>query len=137
MIEYTRNVVATTKSAVKMEQTLSAASGYFCLEHVPFPIKLHLMLSEIDRTSIHSDIVSWRPHGKLFVVHDRQRFIKEVLPWYVVQVLPRLKLLHSQLATCRVLDCCIASQLELQHYLLCVFSAATEHVRLQEDVEGA
>ncbi|CAB9499087.1 shock factor protein 4 [Seminavis robusta] len=50
------------------------------LQLASFPVKLHAMLSSIDLTGSHVDIVTWRPHGRLFVVKDRNRFINEVIP---------------------------------------------------------
>jgi HSF-type DNA-binding len=65
----------------------ATSTGSSPLQHLTFPVKLHAMLSEIEQTGVHSHILTWRPHGRLFVVKDRQRLIKEVLPWYVQQVL--------------------------------------------------
>jgi hypothetical protein len=61
------------------------------LQHATFPVKLHAMLTEIEQTGLHSHIVTWRPHGRLFVVNDRQRLIQEVLPWYVQAALSMLQ----------------------------------------------
>jgi hypothetical protein len=47
----------------------------------PFPEKLHLMLSTVNR----DDIVSWQPHGRCFVVHNAKAFVNEVMPTYFRQ----------------------------------------------------
>ena len=47
----------------------------------PFPEKLHLMLSSVDR----DDIVSWQPHGRCFVVHNAKAFVTLVMPKYFRQ----------------------------------------------------
>lgn len=46
---------------------------------VPFPYRLHEMLSNVD-TKFDSSIVSWLPSGKLFKVHDPSRFVESVIP---------------------------------------------------------
>lgn len=46
-----------------------------------FPAKLYGMLAECtDSTSGLSEVVSWQPHGRAFMVHDRDRFMSEVVP---------------------------------------------------------
>jgi hypothetical protein len=44
-----------------------------------FPDKLHLMLETVEREGL-TDIVSFLPHGRAFRVHDRDRFVSEILP---------------------------------------------------------
>ena len=46
---------------------------------VPFPYRLHEMLSDVDAKHDCS-IVSWLPDGKHFKVHDPLRFVQEVIP---------------------------------------------------------
>jgi HSF-type DNA-binding len=46
-----------------------------------FPCRLHYCLNEMERDGL-SHIVSWQPHGRCFVVHDKDRFMKEVLGRY-------------------------------------------------------
>lgn len=61
-----------------------------------FPVKLHRMLSIIDSASgsastesredvpggMETDpsVVSWQPHGRCFLVHDKEAFVKRYLP---------------------------------------------------------
>ena len=52
---------------------------------VPFPEKLHYMLSQVDGEGV-SHIVSWQPHGRCFIVHKPQEFVQEVMPRYVTVV---------------------------------------------------
>jgi HSF-type DNA-binding len=47
-----------------------------------FPVKLHFMLSELDADGL-SHVISWQPHGRCFVVHKQDDFVKTVLPMYV------------------------------------------------------
>jgi len=47
---------------------------------VTFPIKLHRMLSECDKEE-YSSIISWCQHGRAFLVHSVEKFMK-VLPKY-------------------------------------------------------
>jgi len=46
---------------------------------VPFPYRLHEMLSNVDE-KFDSSIVSWLPDGKHFKVHDPRRFVECVIP---------------------------------------------------------
>lgn len=47
----------------------------------PFPSMLHTLLERAERDH-YSHIVSWKPHGRAFQVHDKDRFVKEILPMY-------------------------------------------------------
>jgi HSF-type DNA-binding len=44
-----------------------------------FPVKLHYMLTELKEDGL-SHIVSWQPHGRCFLVHDRKEFAERILP---------------------------------------------------------
>jgi hypothetical protein len=44
-----------------------------------FPVKLHYMLSELERDGL-GHIVSWQIHGRSFIVHDLDKFVAYVLP---------------------------------------------------------
>lgn len=53
---------------------------------VPFPLKLQNMLDHIDLAESHlSDIVSWQPHGRCFLVHKPKEFADSVLPRFFQQ----------------------------------------------------
>jgi HSF-type DNA-binding len=47
-----------------------------------FPVKLYFMLNELESDGL-SHIVSWQPHGRCFVVHKQEDFVKTILPMYV------------------------------------------------------
>lgn len=49
-----------------------------------FAVKLYHMLSEAEATG-KTHIVSWQPHGRCFLVHDRKAFVEQVLPSYFLQ----------------------------------------------------
>ena len=49
-----------------------------------FPRLLHSMLDRSEEDG-YSDIVSWLPHGKSFVIRDREEFVRRVLPKYFKQ----------------------------------------------------
>eukprot|EP00543_Licmophora_paradoxa_P000300 CAMPEP_0202455862 /NCGR_PEP_ID=MMETSP1360-20130828/13286_1 /ASSEMBLY_ACC=CAM_ASM_000848 /TAXON_ID=515479 /ORGANISM="Licmophora paradoxa, Strain CCMP2313" /LENGTH=332 /DNA_ID=CAMNT_0049075545 /DNA_START=44 /DNA_END=1042 /DNA_ORIENTATION=- len=51
---------------------------------VPFPEKLHLMLSKADENGF-SHIVSWQPHGRCFLVHKPKLFVEKIMPEYFRQ----------------------------------------------------
>ncbi|CAB9496758.1 shock factor protein [Seminavis robusta] len=45
---------------------------------VSFPARLHYMLNELEKDGL-SHIVSWQPHGRCFLVHDKKKFVDLVL----------------------------------------------------------
>ena len=45
----------------------------------PFPIRLHWMLQQVEEHGTHH-VVRWAPHGRAFVVHQRDTFVKDFLP---------------------------------------------------------
>ena len=49
---------------------------------VPFPEKLHYMLSCMDEEET-DDIVNWQPHGRCFTVHKPKEFVEDIMPRYV------------------------------------------------------
>lgn len=44
-----------------------------------FPVKLHYMLSELEKDGLH-EIISWQPHGRCFVVHKQKELVDKILP---------------------------------------------------------
>ena len=58
---------------------------------IPFPKKLHDLLTH----NLHSDIISWASHGRCFVVHKPNEFVKKVMPKYFSQ--SKLTSFHRQL----------------------------------------
>jgi hypothetical protein len=50
----------------------------------PFPKVLHRMLDQAEVDGF-SEIVSWQPHGRAFLVHDQARFVAEVMPRFFRQ----------------------------------------------------
>lgn len=53
---------------------------------VPFPMKLHNMLDHIAQYEpVLSEVVSWQPHGRCFLVKKIKEFAKEVLPRFFDQ----------------------------------------------------
>jgi hypothetical protein len=46
-----------------------------------FPAVLHSMLDEVEEKG-YSHIVSWQPHGRCFVVHNRKEFVQFIMPAY-------------------------------------------------------
>ena len=49
--------------------------------NVCFPIKLYDMLYGVEKEGL-SDIVSFQPHGRCFVIHKQKEFVKRILPNY-------------------------------------------------------
>lgn len=52
--------------------------------NVPFPMKLHIMLSRVE-TEGYTDIVGWQPHGRCFVIHKPREFVDKIMPEYFRQ----------------------------------------------------
>jgi hypothetical protein len=50
----------------------------------PFPMVLHNMLNRA-KSDKFEHIVSWQPHGRCFLVHDQERFVKDVMPMFFRQ----------------------------------------------------
>ena len=48
---------------------------------IPFPVKLHQLL---DR-GVHSNIISWAPHGRSFILHQQKEFVETVMSIYFRQ----------------------------------------------------
>ncbi|GKY94906.1 hypothetical protein MPSEU_000455500 [Mayamaea pseudoterrestris] len=47
-----------------------------------FPVKLHILLSELEKDG-RSDIIGWSPHGRAFHVHKQDKFVSEIIPkWF-------------------------------------------------------
>mmetsp|Transcript_383 Transcript_383/g.554 ORF Transcript_383/g.554 Transcript_383/m.554 type:complete len:391 (+) Transcript_383:166-1338(+) len=51
---------------------------------VPFPEKLHELISDAEANG-QSDVISFFPHGRAFVVHNVERFKNEIMPNYFKQ----------------------------------------------------
>jgi len=50
----------------------------------PFPEKLHYMLSQVDYEGL-SNIVSWQPHGRCFIVRNPKEFVEQIMPRFFKQ----------------------------------------------------
>lgn len=51
---------------------------------IPFPLQLHQMLDDAENSGLTS-IVSWRVHGRAFMVHKRDEFVDRILPYFFHQ----------------------------------------------------
>ena len=52
---------------------------------VPFPVKLHELLDSSVEDKEVSDVVSWRPHGRCFLVHRPHDFVDDIVVKYFRQ----------------------------------------------------
>jgi HSF-type DNA-binding len=57
---------------------------YFSSQQIPFPFKLHEMLSDAFKDG-YETIVSWQPHGKAFRVHNTKEFTETIMQRYFHQ----------------------------------------------------
>lgn len=72
--------LASSSRASCVSTSSKASSGIT----VPFPLKLHEMLDQIEEDGLAS-VISWQPHGRCFVVHDQKRFASDVMVKYFRQ----------------------------------------------------
>ena len=49
-----------------------------------FPVKLQRILDELEQSG-QTDIISWLPHGRAFMVHNVDRFVQQILPLHFNQ----------------------------------------------------
>ena len=47
----------------------------------PFPVVLYTLLSEASLFGF-SDIISWQPHGRSFLIHRSKEFVRDIVPKY-------------------------------------------------------
>ena len=52
----------------------------FASRRFPFPLKLHKVL-EMAVANEKTDIISWQPHGRAFMVHSTDEFEEQLLPF--------------------------------------------------------
>jgi HSF-type DNA-binding len=80
------SAATTTTSLVTALDSAAVAAAAASANQIPpqFPLQLHVMLSNAHAGG-YSDVCSWQPHGRSFLVKDRQRFVDEVLPIYFRQ----------------------------------------------------
>jgi hypothetical protein len=51
-------------------------------QQVSFPLKLQRILDKLEAEG-NTDVISWLPHGRAFIVHDSHRFVSELMPhWF-------------------------------------------------------
>jgi hypothetical protein len=50
----------------------------------PFPLKLHELLEKAESEHL-TDIISWQPHGRAFVVHQPKKFVAGLMPRFFRQ----------------------------------------------------
>ena len=79
----------------------SSESGDSSKKDQNFPVRLHYMLSEMEKDG-QQRIVCWQPHGRCFIVNDQETFVKEVLPMYVHVVVDPVTSVRS----CGIVFCC-------------------------------
>jgi len=90
-----RKKAATTKSATLVINKNGGSTGNsFMLNEnfketslasidLLFPWKLHDMLDDTERNEeLKKNVVSWQPDGVSFAIHDKERFVNEVVPRY-------------------------------------------------------
>jgi len=54
------------------------------LRTAPFPIKLHIMFANMESQHL-TDITSWFPHGRAFIIHQPKLFVSQIMPQYFKQ----------------------------------------------------
>ena len=51
---------------------------------ISFPLKLHAVLDQVEADGL-AAIISWRPHGRCFLIHKPKEFVNNVMPNYFRQ----------------------------------------------------
>jgi hypothetical protein len=51
---------------------------------ISFPLKLHAVLDQVEADGL-AHIISWRPHGRCFLIHKPKEFVDNVMPNYFRQ----------------------------------------------------
>jgi hypothetical protein len=69
------------ESVADAAENAISAPNLFARQVSAFPSTLHHLLTNHSREV--DSIVSWQPHGRCFLVHDRKAFVEHVLPRYV------------------------------------------------------
>ena len=54
---------------------------------IPFPLKLHTLLEDVENDPILSSVIAWQPHGRCFIVRKVTEFVNMILQRYVQNVL--------------------------------------------------
>jgi len=76
---------------------LEQAHPYHCPESAAFPIKLQEMLDRVEADGF-SDIISWQPHGRCFIIHQPKEFTSsDLLPRYNFGKITKLASFQRQL----------------------------------------
>jgi len=75
----------------------------------PFPAKIHRMLSELEEQEGGTDIASFLPHGRAFIIHKPKKFTEEVMPKYFR--MSRFSSFQRQLNLCKFAYLCECSLL--------------------------
>jgi len=68
----------------------------------PFPTKIHRMLSELEQQG-KTDIASFLPHGRAFIIHKPKKFTEEIMPKYFR--MSRFSSFQRQLNLCKSVTC--------------------------------
>jgi HSF-type DNA-binding len=68
----------------KSQQHHRVVDGVAAIVMGHFPTILHVLLARAESCS-YQDIVSWRPHGRCFVVYDRSLFVRHIMPMHFRQ----------------------------------------------------
>lgn len=50
----------------------------------PFPIKLHIMLNDMEKQGLRA-VASWFPHGRALAIHQPNFFVEKIMPHYFKQ----------------------------------------------------
>ena len=71
-----------TTAATQQKQVQQADfEGSLAGTKVDFPVKLHFLLVDVEQRG-ECDIVSWLPQGHAFKVHDKVKFVNQIIPRY-------------------------------------------------------
>ena len=124
-LDFDCNSLSSLEDIDPQPSTCPGPSLHLMTSQTTFPVRLHAMLSEVECDPVLSKMVSWRPHGRLFVVEDRKGFMTRILPRYVHASLHRINTQRSA----QTVVCYLVAQLVCNDKLR-IFSASVQYVRL-------
>jgi HSF-type DNA-binding len=77
--------MGTVADSVSPSLTDSSMSGPR-YENLIFPEKLHYMLRQLEKEGL-QHVVRWNPHGRSFVVGDKEEFLENIVPRYGIETI--------------------------------------------------
>mmetsp|Transcript_9908 Transcript_9908/g.21579 ORF Transcript_9908/g.21579 Transcript_9908/m.21579 type:complete len:354 (+) Transcript_9908:426-1487(+) len=89
-------VPSSTTTTTSLDEWQQRGNNHKNHDAVPFPLKLHDLLERVEQnnnnndddhnTTDESQLISWQPHGRCFVIHRPAAFVEHILPRYFPKI---------------------------------------------------